>query len=89
MLCKLISSLFAALFKSRQELILENLALRQQLSVQQCCIKRPKIKNTDRIFWVWLSRIWDDWRSSLIIVKPEETSSQGLCKSRYWKKGGA
>jgi len=69
-LCKLIGDLLAALFKNRQELILENLALRQQLAVQQRSIKRPKIKNTDRIFWVWLSRIWNNWKSSLIIVKP-------------------
>jgi hypothetical protein len=40
------------------------------LAVQQRSIKRPKIKNTDRIFWVWLSRIWHDWRFFLIIVKP-------------------
>ncbi len=87
MLCKLISGLFAALFKSRQELILENLALRQQLAVQQRCIKRPKIKNTDRIFWVWLSRIWNDWRSSLIIVKPPTVigwHKKGF--KLYWKR---
>ena len=51
MLCKLISGLFVALFKSRQELIVENLALRQQLAVQQ---HRPYflglvIKNLERL----------------------------------------
>ena len=25
----------------------------------------------DRLLWVWLSRIWRDWRSALAIVKPE------------------
>jgi putative transposase len=25
----------------------------------------------DRLFWVWLSRIWRNWRSALAIVKPE------------------
>jgi hypothetical protein len=25
----------------------------------------------DRVFWAWLSRAWADWRSALIIVKPE------------------
>jgi hypothetical protein len=25
----------------------------------------------DRLFWVWLSRLWRDWRSVLVIVKPE------------------
>ena len=58
------------LFRSKHHIALENLALRQQLAVQQRSIKRPKIKNTDRIFWVWLARIWSDWKASLIIVKP-------------------
>lgn len=86
MLCKLIGDLLAALFKNRQELILENLALRQQLNVQQRSIKRPKIKNTDRIFWVWLSRIWNNWKSSLIIVKPHTVigwHKKGF--KLYWK----
>jgi transposase InsO family protein len=26
---------------------------------------------TDRVFWVWLSRLWNDWRSALLILKPE------------------
>ena len=25
----------------------------------------------DRVLWVWLSRVWNDWRSALLIVKPE------------------
>lgn len=75
MLCEFIVSLLAALFRNRQELIFENLALRQQLAVQQRSIKRPCITNSDRIFWVWLSRIWSDWKSALIVVKPETVVS--------------
>lgn len=33
--------------------------------------KRPKIRVRDRIFWVFLSRFWKDWKSVLIVVKPE------------------
>jgi hypothetical protein len=33
--------------------------------------KRPKLRAVDRGFWVWLSRVWADWRSVLIIVQPE------------------
>ncbi len=69
-LARLIFEFLRLIFRSKQDIVLENLALRQQLAVQQRSIKRPKIKNTDRIFCVWLSRIWSDWRSSLIIVKP-------------------
>jgi putative transposase len=29
------------------------------------------LQTADRLLWVWLSRIWTEWRSSLVIVKPE------------------
>ena len=70
-ICKVLFLLFRGLFVSRSNLILENLALRQQLTVQQRTIKRPKLKRKDRIFWAWLSRIWPQWKSALIVVKPE------------------
>ena len=60
-----------AMFKSRRQLVLENMALRQQLAIQQRSIKCPKINNSDRLFWIWLSRIWNNWKSALIVVKPE------------------
>ena len=56
---------------SRTEIILENIALRQQLCVLSRRKRRPRLRGLDRVFWVWLSRIWDGWRSSLVIVKPE------------------
>jgi len=59
-LAKLIFEFLRLIFRSKQDIVLENLALRQQLAVQQRSIKRPKIKNTDRVFWVWLSRTWND-----------------------------
>lgn len=66
----IISAFFAALFKSKRKLVLENMALRQQLVIQQRSIKRPEINKSDRLFWIWLSRIWDNWKSALIIVTP-------------------
>jgi transposase InsO family protein len=86
-LAKLIFEFLRLIFRSKQDIVLENLALRQQLAVQQRSIKRPKIINTDRIFWVWLSRIWNDWRSSLIIVKPPTVigwHKKGF--KLYWKR---
>ncbi len=56
---------------SRAQLAAENLALRQQLVVLTRSVKRPHLRRRDRIFWSWLSRIWPDWRSAIIIVKPE------------------
>ncbi|MHC4213096.1 MAG: integrase core domain-containing protein, partial [Planctomycetota bacterium] len=67
---KLIFEFIRLIFRSKQSIVLENLALRQQLAVQKRSVKRPEIKNADRIFWAWLSRFWNDWKSALIIVKP-------------------
>ena len=51
---------------------LENLALRHPVAVlQRSARKRPKLTPADRLLWGWLSRLWSDWRSALIIVKPE------------------
>ncbi len=52
------------------DLVLENLALRQQLAVLQRSVKRPRFRRRDRAFWVLLSRIWSNWRSALTIVQP-------------------
>jgi len=60
-----------ALLVPRTALIAENLALRQQLAVLQMSMRRPKVRKRGRIFWVWLSPLWANCRSCLIIVKPE------------------
>jgi putative transposase len=33
--------------------------------------KRLPLTPADQIFWVWLRRVWSDWKSVLLIVKPE------------------
>jgi len=61
-----------SIFRSRADLELENLALRHQIGVlQRSARKRPRLTRGDRLLWVWLSRIWGDWRRTLAIVKPE------------------
>ena len=61
-----------ALFKTSAELRLENLALRHQLGVlRRSAPKRLKLRPADRILWVWLRRVWADWKSALLIVQPE------------------
>jgi putative transposase len=61
-----------AMFKTSAQLRLENLALRQQLTVlRRSAPKRLKLTAADRIFWVWLRRVWGDWKSALMIVKAE------------------
>ncbi len=66
-----IAFFFRAFLVPRGVLAAENLALRQQLAVLQVSVKRPKLRKRDRLFWVWLSRLWPGWRSCLMIVKPE------------------
>ena len=61
----------AAAFKSRAALQLENLALRHQLGVLRRSVKRPKLMSADRLLWIWLCKVWSDWLSALVIVKPE------------------
>ncbi len=60
------------MLKTSAALRLENLALRQQLSVlRRSAPKRLKVTAADRIFWVWLRRVWGDWKSVLMIVKAD------------------
>ncbi|MCH8805946.1 MAG: transposase [Planctomycetes bacterium] len=68
---RVIVILFRVVLIPRAALAAENLALRQQLAVLQVSAKRPRLRKRDRIFWVWLSRFWADWRSCLVIVRPE------------------
>ena len=70
MILVLVRSLLSAL-ATRQTLLLENLALRQQLAVLQRDSKRPRLRKADRVFWVFLSRSWTGWTGTLTLVKPE------------------
>ena len=59
--------------RSRAELQLENLALRQQINVLRRSLKkRPKLSSGDRpLLGLPLPRLWRDWPSTLAMVKPE------------------
>jgi putative transposase len=50
---------------------LENLALRQQLSIVRRTVRRPQLRTRDRLFWVLLAKAWRDWRTALIVVQPD------------------
>jgi putative transposase len=70
-----LTTLFAnlcSIFHLSAALNLENLALRHQIGVlQRSSRKRSKLTSLDRLFWVWLSCVWSDWRSALAIVEPK------------------
>ncbi len=67
--CMLRSTL--AFFRSREDQALVELALRQQLAVYIHNRPRPRLSPLDRAFWVALSRLWPQWRSTLIVVRPD------------------
>jgi len=67
----IIRIIIGVLFAGRSALIAENLALRQQLAVFSRSTKRPRLRQRDRIFWVWLARLWRGWRSVLVVVQPD------------------
>jgi hypothetical protein len=47
-----------SLLRSRFDLAMENVALRQQLAVMKQRRTRPRLRGTDRRFWVVLCRVW-------------------------------
>jgi hypothetical protein len=57
------------LLRSRLALPLEIVALRHQVAIYQRSVSRPRLHATDRLFWVWLSRLWSGWQHALVLVK--------------------
>lgn len=61
--------LFTRLFRSRRQLLLESLALRQRLSVFKQKHPQPRLALSDKPFWVMLSQLWAGWRRALITAQ--------------------
>jgi putative transposase len=77
-------------FRSRSDLVLENLALRQQLATFGRATARPMLKPNERTFWVALSRAWSGWRSCLLVVKPATVIAwhrRGYERYWLWRSG--
>ena len=76
-----------AVFRSRKELVIENLALRQQVSVMKKERPRPVLDDVDRAFWVALRASWPGWASRLVIVTPDTVAKWHRDRlRRYWVK---
>ena len=88
LLFKTFLAVVASILRSRAALELENLALRHQIGVlQRSAAKRPKLTSGDRMFWICLSRLWCDWRSTLAIVKPETVVAwHRAAFRRFWTR---
>jgi hypothetical protein len=57
--------------RSKGELIAENALLRQQLIVLKRQVKRPRLKEHDRLLLVVLASKARAWRQALLLIKPE------------------
>src|ERR1035438_9776115 len=57
--------------QSRRLLLLENLALRHQLTVLRRQTCQPKLRPADRLLWLALRRLWPDWHRALLLVQPQ------------------
>jgi putative transposase len=75
-----------SVFRSREDLILENLALRQQLLTLRAKRPRPRLGIPDKLFWLVLRRAWSGWKRSLILVTPETVVRWHRAGFRlYWR----
>ena len=74
------------LFRSRHSLLLENLALRQQLVVLKRRHPRPKLDLFDKLFWLVVRRCWSGWKQALLVVTPETVVRWHRAGFRwYWR----
>jgi hypothetical protein len=57
----LLVDLIRALLRRRSDLVLENLALRQQIAALVARREHPHVTLLDRWFWIALRRFWSRW----------------------------
>ena len=76
-----------ALFRTHEELLIENLALRQQVIALKKQRPRPLLDDMDRAFWVALRTAWPGWSKRLFIVNPDTVAKWHRDRfRRYWAK---
>jgi hypothetical protein len=67
-------------FSSRENLILENLALRQQLLALHAKRPRRRLAVPHKLFWVALKTFWSDWTKPLVLGAPRIVVSAHYCR---------
>jgi len=71
---------------SRKALILENLALRQQLLALHAKRPRRRLSISHKLFWILLRRLWSGWKAPLVLVTPRTVVEWHRAGFRlYWK----
>src|SRR5215469_2444131 len=85
-LLRLWVGILVRLFQSRRSLLIENLALRQQLAVFKRQNSRPGLTVVDKLFWLLLRRFWGSWKKTLILVSPDTVVRWHRAGFRlYWR----
>ena len=65
-------ALVTSTFRTRAAQQAEIVALRHQIAVlQQSAPRRLRLRQSDRLLWILLSRFWPGWRRCLRIVQPD------------------
>src|SRR5215469_8307085 len=67
-------------FGSRKNLVLENLALRQQLLAFHSKRPRRRFSTTQKLFWVVLRRFWSGWQKPLVLITPRTVIVVAPCR---------
>ncbi len=67
-----------AVIRSRADLVIENVALRQQVATLLKQRRRPTLDNADRAFWVALRAVWPRLTNTLVIVKTDTVASGSI-----------
>jgi transposase InsO family protein len=84
-ICRLWCGAVIRIFRTHNSLILENLALRQQLAVLKRKHPRPTLGPFDKLFWVLARRFWFGWKEMLVLVQPETVVRwHGAGFKAYW-----
>jgi hypothetical protein len=71
LILRVLLTLLRALLHDRSQPALENLALRHQPIVLRRSVRRPELRQSDRLSLISLSRGRKNWRPSLVLAKPE------------------
>jgi putative transposase len=72
-------------FRSREDVVLENLALRRQLLALHAQQPHRRLTALHELFWVALRTFWSGWRKPLILVIPRTVVNWHRAGFRlYW-----
>src|SRR5882762_3461092 len=78
-------ALVASTFRTRAALQAEIVALRHQIAVlQQSAPRRLRLRQSDRLLWILLSRFWSGWRRWHIVKPDTVVRWHRRAFARYW-----